>query len=86
MMEAVGISQGRRPGMRRSWVRHRSHVSGMETTSVHLHRGVPLVASHPDMVCPSPEGGLPDVGAYLALFEATTGVTPDHICGKPIQA
>ena len=55
----------------------------LETASVHLHRGVPLVASHPDMVCPSPDGGLPDVGAYLALFEATTGVTPDHICGKP---
>ena len=55
----------------------------LQTASVHLHRGVPLVASHPDMVCPSPEGGLPDVGAYLALFEATTGVQPDHICGKP---
>ena len=51
--------------------------------SIHMHAGVPLVASHPDMVCPSPEGGLPDVGAYLALFEATTGVAPDHICGKP---
>jgi len=23
------------------------------------------------------------VGAYLALFEATTGVKPDHVCGKP---
>ena len=30
--------------------------------SVFLHRGVPLIASHPDMVCPSPDGGLPDVG------------------------
>jgi ribonucleotide monophosphatase NagD (HAD superfamily) len=35
------------------------------------------------MVCPSPNGGLPDTGAYLALFEATTGVKPEHICGKP---
>ena len=35
------------------------------------------------MVCPSPTGGLPDVGAYLALFEATTGVRPTKICGKP---
>lgn len=51
--------------------------------SIHLHNGVPLVASHPDMVCPSPDGGLPDVGAYLALFEVTTGVKPTHICGKP---
>tara|TARA_B100000614_G_C14529759_1_gene486047 strand:- start:366 stop:1208 length:843 start_codon:yes stop_codon:yes gene_type:complete len=51
--------------------------------SVHMHAGVPLVASHPDMVCPSPEGGLPDVGAYLAMFKATTGMDPEHITGKP---
>ena len=55
----------------------------LATASIHLHNGVPLVASHPDMVCPSPDGGLPDVGAYLALFKATTGVEPTHICGKP---
>jgi ribonucleotide monophosphatase NagD (HAD superfamily) len=51
--------------------------------SIHMHAGVPLVASHPDMVCPSPDGGLPDVGAYLAMFKATTGVDPTHITGKP---
>ena len=51
--------------------------------SIYLHKGVPLVVSHPDMVCPSPDGGLPDTGAYMALFEATTGVVPTHICGKP---
>jgi HAD superfamily hydrolase (TIGR01450 family) len=55
----------------------------LTNASIYLHRGVPLVVSHPDMVCPSPNGGLPDTGAYLALFEATTGVTPEHICGKP---
>ena len=51
--------------------------------SEHLHRGIPLVASHPDIVCPSPNGGLPDVGAFLDLFKATTGVDAAHICGKP---
>lgn len=51
--------------------------------SIYLHRGIPLVASHPDMVCPSPDGGLPDVGAYLAMLKATTGVDPVHITGKP---
>tara|TARA_B110000014_G_scaffold252071_1_gene230041 strand:+ start:8857 stop:9642 length:786 start_codon:yes stop_codon:yes gene_type:complete len=55
----------------------------LSTACVHLHNGVPMVASHPDMVCPSPDGGLPDTGAYMALFEATTGVRPIHICGKP---
>ena len=42
-----------------------------------------MVASHPDIVCPSPDGGLPDTGAYMSLFEATTGVRPVHVCGKP---
>ena len=55
----------------------------LSTASVHLHRGVPMVASHPDVVCPSPDGGLPDTGAYMDLFEATTGVRPEHVCGKP---
>lgn len=55
----------------------------LSTASIHLHRGVPMVASHPDIVCPSPAGGLPDTGAYIDLFEATTGVRPVHICGKP---
>ena len=35
------------------------------------------------MVCPSPNGGLPDVGAYLAMLKVTTGVDPIHITGKP---
>ena len=51
----------------------------LSTASIHLHRGVPMVASHPDIVCPSPDGGLPDTGAYIDLFEATTGVRPVHI-------
>ena len=44
--------------------------------TIHLHNGVPMVASHPDTVCPSPDGGLPDSGAYMDLFEAATGVRP----------
>ena len=55
----------------------------LSQASIYLHKGIPLVASHPDTVCPSPEGGLPDVGAYLSLLEATTNVKPVHICGKP---
>jgi HAD superfamily hydrolase (TIGR01450 family) len=51
--------------------------------SIFMNAGVPLVASHPDMVCPSPDGGLPDVGAYLAMLKVTTGVDPEHISGKP---
>ena len=55
----------------------------ISVASIHLHSGVPMVASHPDLVCPSPQGGLPDVGAYLSMFKTTTGVDPVHITGKP---
>lgn len=44
---------------------------------------VRFLATHPDLVCPSPEGPLPDVGSFLALYETATGRRPDRIFGKP---
>ena len=40
-------------------------------------------ATHPDLVCPSPEGPLPDVGSFLALYATATGRRPERIFGKP---
>ncbi|MBQ7456394.1 MAG: HAD-IIA family hydrolase [Desulfovibrio sp.] len=45
-----------------------------------------FVATHPDLVCPSVEGPLPDVGSMLALYKTATGRTPSHIFGKPDPA
>jgi len=84
MLEAVGISTcSNEPQYVVLGYDTQIDYEKLATASIHLHNKVPLVASHPDMVCPSPDGGLPDVGAYLALFKATTGVEPTHICGKP---
>jgi HAD superfamily hydrolase (TIGR01450 family) len=84
MLEAVGIStRSNEPQYVVLGYDTQIDYEKLATASIHLHNKVPLVASHPDMVCPSPDGGLPDVGAYLALFKATTGVEPTHICGKP---
>ncbi|MDR1928433.1 MAG: HAD-IIA family hydrolase [Oscillospiraceae bacterium] len=47
-----------------------------------LARGLPYYATHPDVNCPTAEGFLPDTGAMIALFAASTGRTP-HILGKP---
>ena len=44
---------------------------------------VQFLATHPDLVCPSPEGPLPDVGSMLALYETATGRRPQYIFGKP---
>lgn len=42
-----------------------------------------FLATHPDLVCPSPEGPLPDVGSMIALYATATGRRPQYIFGKP---
>ena len=51
--------------------------------AVWMQKGVPCMGIHGDMNCPSVDGGLPDVGSFLAMFEAAIGVTPVKVCGKP---
>ena len=51
----------------------------LSTASIHLHSGVPMVASHPDIVCPSPDGGLPDTGAYIDLLSYDRGQTNAYL-------
>ncbi len=41
------------------------------------------VATHPDFVCPSDKGDMPDAGAFMALIEETNGHRPDVVIGKP---
>lgn len=45
-----------------------------------------FLATHPDLVCPSPEGPLPDVGSFIKLYETATGRVPQFIFGKPDPA
>ena len=47
-----------------------------------LFEGVPFVASHPDLTCPTEEGPIPDCGAITAMITAATGVAP-VVIGKP---
>ncbi|MDR1777135.1 MAG: HAD-IIA family hydrolase [Desulfovibrio sp.] len=53
--------------------------------SAHLLQNprVSYLATHPDLVCPDPEGPLPDVGSFMALYEKAVGRLPEHIFGKP---
>ena len=55
----------------------------LRTSALFLQNKVPLIATHPDLVCPTPQGPVPDVGAILALYEKATGVKPNRIFGKP---
>ncbi len=47
-----------------------------------LRAGVPFVATHPDINCPTESGYIPDCGAMTALLQASTGVAP-KVIGKP---
>jgi HAD superfamily hydrolase (TIGR01450 family) len=44
---------------------------------------VAFLATHADLVCPSPLGPLPDVGSFMALYVKSTGRTPNLVFGKP---
>jgi HAD superfamily hydrolase (TIGR01450 family) len=55
----------------------------LRTSALFLQNNVPLIATHPDLVCPTPLGPVPDVGAMLALYEKATGKKPEKIFGKP---
>ncbi len=50
---------------------------------LYLRRGLPFYATHPDDVCPTIDGSMPDVGSFLALLERSSGRKPDFILGKP---
>jgi NagD protein len=48
-----------------------------------LRSGVPFYATHVDVVCPTPDGPVPDIGTFLRAIEMTTGMRPLRTFGKP---
>ena len=48
-----------------------------------IRAGKPYIATHPDFNCPTETGFVPDLGAMMALIEASTGRRADVILGKP---
>ena len=44
---------------------------------------VRFLSTHPDLVCPSDQGPLPDTGSFVKLYEAATGRLPELVFGKP---
>jgi len=48
-----------------------------------LEKGREFIVTHPDIVCPSDIGDMPDVGSLMALLECSCGRAPSVICGKP---
>ena len=48
-----------------------------------VRAGLPYIATHPDLNCPTETGFAPDIGAIIAFIKASTGRRPDMIIGKP---
>lgn len=46
-------------------------------------KGVPYIATHPDINCPTPDGFMPDIGAMMAMIQSSTGKEADVVVGKP---
>ena len=55
----------------------------LRTACRNLNRGADILATHPDVWCPSEDGPIPDIGALLQMLEATVGKKPVHVFGKP---
>lgn len=49
----------------------------------YIRHGMPYIATHPDLNCPTEHGYAPDIGAIIAFIKASTGREPDVILGKP---
>jgi NagD protein len=75
-----------------TWDRPEAVVVGFDTTLTYdrlckvaywIARGLPFIATHPDLVCPTDEPTvLVDCGAICACLTAATGVSP-LVLGKP---
>lgn len=48
-----------------------------------LNNGARFIATNPDPVCPTPDGGLVDAGAIIAALEAATQRKVEKVIGKP---
>ncbi len=53
------------------------------TAKLLRNRDVPFFATHTDMVCPTPDGPVPDLGSILAMMRTATGREPCQTFGKP---
>ena len=54
----------------------------LEAATRFIAGGAAFIATHPDIVCPTETGYIPDCGAISALLKAATGVSP-VVIGKP---
>lgn len=52
----------------------------------HLRQEVRYFATHRDVVCPTEDGPVPDIGTFIEVLRLTTGRVPELTFGKPSRA
>ena len=81
-----------RAGFQLDTGRPKAAVLGFDTTLTYeklalfcraVAKGLPYIATHPDINCPVAGGFIPDIGSTIAYIEASTGRRPDVVIGKP---
>lgn len=60
------------------------HYDKMHKITNYIRDGVPFLATHCDINCPTEDGYMPDCGAMCALITSSTGVEPRYL-GKPMK-
>ncbi len=55
----------------------------MVTLCVLVRKGLPYFATHHDVVCPTLDGDVPDIGTFIEMVRLTTSITPNMVFGKP---
>lgn len=55
----------------------------LRTACYLITKGVKYYLTHPDLVCPTINGPIPDVGSFRTLIETATKQKPTAIFGKP---
>lgn len=55
----------------------------LQQAFLNIKSGANFIGTNPDLVCPTPAGGLIDAGAIIAALEVTTGKKIEKVIGKP---
>ncbi len=55
----------------------------LKKASIYIQKGIDYIATHCDIVCPTENGNIPDIGCLIKILEMTTNKSPLKIFGKP---
>jgi HAD superfamily hydrolase (TIGR01450 family) len=48
-----------------------------------VKKGIPYYATHNDIVCPTENGPIPDIGSFIEMIFTSTNIKPNKTFGKP---